>query len=306
MSFPRRPETLHVHLGAHKTATTHLQRWLARNHAALETAGAWCWGPPQTRHRWIRRVRRAAMGETRKRGLLALERWCGWGSPAPLWLISEELLAGLLSEALKGPRRYPLADACLRTLLDVYRPRTVRVFLAVRGPTDFLRSLYLESLRHRPYRPFHRVVRLDHLEPHRWSELVGRLAAVVGPEQVTLWRHEDVHGQLRQVLSALTGERSERIDASFAPGKVTRPSLSGRAVQELARRPPASGKAARRAQIQSLLARYPSGTAHPPFQPWSREDRARLQRHYEEDLAEIRQRFPGVRWLTGPARQEAA
>ena len=148
----RPPPRWRLHLGAHKTATTHIQLRCAA--LGLAERGVGDMGndeltpmklpdmrlralparlsPALRRREMLRRL--SALGRLRGRMVLSNEDWIGHGE------------AGL------EPVPYPEAGRRIRSLVrGLARDGAVELFLAVRSPDTFLPSVYAQVLRYHPY-----------------------------------------------------------------------------------------------------------------------------------------------------------
>jgi len=294
----RRPPILHAHLGAHKTASTYVQRRLDRGRTALENAGVHYWSPREARQGWTQRFRAHAR-TTNPARLRRQRRELRRDAPrCRLWLISEENLCGLPADLSRTPGLFPRAARNLRALQALYRPGTLRLFLAIRSYDEFFRSSYCECIRLYGHQPFAEFYNEAVFSRHSWRDLVAALADVVPEEHVTVWRYEDLRAVEDEVLQALTGGLGERDWFGPRDGKPARPSPSARAVEAMAELDPAVDRETRKAQVRALMERYPAGPNHSPLDPWNDAERRVLRTRYEDDCAAIRRDLPGVNWLS--------
>lgn len=243
---------IRFHIGAHKTATTHLQMTLAG-----------CSFRSGTRYVPLKRLRLALISAVRKgRPRLPWHRWYDG-----TWLFSDENILGTTENAL---RMYPDPAHALRYFLDCQ----LSVFLCIRRYDTFLASAYGERLWRHPYRPF------DAAPPvRRWPDIVRDLQRDLPGVPIHIWRYEDYRENSRRIAQRYAGEA---ITAFGAPLKQDPKSgFSARAVTELARL--GAGRP-RKAQVLQLRDQYPIGPEYPRFDPWSGDQQAELQEMYAEDL----------------------
>lgn len=200
--------SLNIHLGAHKTATTHLQRCLGAIEADLLAHELMFLGPDTLRGAPLdlrallnnpdRHPKRRDAARTLLRGLRAEHRDL---------LISEELILGGLGQRLLGPegRIYQDAGQRLRNLLTLLGNPDVTLFLALRSPADFLTSLFGEQMRHGG--PVRIEDFLDGFDPVSlsWSDLVARLLKGSQAGRIVCWRYEDTAAIRPVLLTRLLG-----------------------------------------------------------------------------------------------------
>ena len=195
-----------IHLGAHKTASTHLQYSLRLGREALQAAGVFLAEPSMLRQADAVPLEQAladgagcaAEAECRQR--LALAR-----GAAPDLLLSEENILGGTRRGTLFSRRglvYPFAARRLRQVIDIAGGGPVTLYLALRDPADFqvsafsLQVMLGNELELAPYLQGRDPVRVG------WSGLVRRLAAVEGVTRIVVWRYED-YAALRPRLLGL-------------------------------------------------------------------------------------------------------
>lgn len=249
---------IRFHIGAHKTATTHLQMTLAGCDLA---AG--------TRFVPLKRLRRLLTSRVRKgRPILPWHRWYGG-----TWLFSDENILGATANAL---RMYPQPASALRYFADC----ELAIFLCVRSYDTFLPSAWGERLWHHPVMPFE-----AELPRRRWIDVVDDLQAALPGVAIHAWRYEDYRAHAAAIAQYYAEGAIER----FPPPLESPPKsgFSARAVEELERY--AGSKVGKR-RLQRIRAQFPVGEAFPRFDPWSEEQRRTLESMYDEDVARLRDR----------------
>jgi hypothetical protein len=249
---------IRFHIGAHKTATTHFQMTLARCRLA---AG--------TRYVPLKRLRRLLTSRVRKgRLILPWHRWY-----RGTWLFSDENILGTTANALE---MYPQPASALHYFADC----DLTIFLCVRSYETFLPSAWGERLWHHPVRPFR-----PELPRRRWTDLVTELQDALPGVPIRVWCYEDYRTHSEDIISDYAGGAVERFPASS--GSRPKSGFSGRAVKELERY---AGTKVGKRRLLSIRERYPLGDDHPPFDPWSGDQRRALAEMYAEDLAALRER----------------
>ncbi|RFF29529.1 hypothetical protein [Wenzhouxiangella sediminis] len=249
---------IRFHIGAHKTATTHLQMTLAR-----------CRLVAGTRYVPLKRLRRLLTSRVRKgRLILPWHRWY-----RGTWLFSDENILGTTANALE---MYPQPASALAYFADC----ELTVFLCVRGYETFLPSAWGERLWHHPVRPFR-----PELPQRRWTDLVDDLKAALPGVAIRVWRYEDYRVHSEAIIRDYAGGAIERFSSS--PGSRPKSGFSARAVEELGRY---AGTKVGKRRLLSIRERFPVGENHPPFDPWSEEQKRVLAEMYADDLAALRER----------------
>ena len=246
---------IRFHIGAHKTASTHLQMTLAA-----------CSFAPGTRYVPLKRLRMTLTSPVRKhRPRLPWHRWHGG-----TWLFSDENVLGTADD---GWCMYPEPARALRYFLDC----ELGIFLCVRRYDTFLASIYGETLWRNPYRPFEAA-----LPSRRWPDVIRELQRDLPGVPVHVWRYEDYRENARAIMRFYTDDAITDFGAPL--GQDPKSGFSARAMEEMARFADARP---RRAEVLRLREAFPIGTEYPRFDPWSAAQRAQLQAMYAEDLAVI-------------------
>ena len=188
------PQSISLHIGAHKTASSHLQNVLYKNRGLLADEGIRLLGP-----RYLRMKGRtlAAMFNT------------SWSeNPEPRrkpqpqlqflakgrkhMVLSEENFVGNITDN-KGRVTlplYPQAASRIAELVGKFAPVPTELFLAVRDPSAYMASAYSQTMFGGAYiRPRQFRLRND-WKAVDWADYVDRIRAVSGVKHIYLWRQK--------------------------------------------------------------------------------------------------------------------
>ncbi len=285
----RPPATLALHLGAHKTGTSHLQAALSLNAASLAAVGALA--PPLTE---IRREATRLLGaepDGARAWLLGLAR-----TDAARIVISDENLPGRLAAVARGGRLYPALARRLAPFAEW--PGPVEVHLTLRSYETFWPAIWLETLLHRAAAPWAAFAAGVAPERARWPELVSRIERRFPGAQMVLWAYEGYREGWRDRFQRLTGGAV----ATLAPPETVRPSLPAPAAEELDRLA-ASEPDRVRARARALRRAAPAG---PPFRPFAEAEARRLASLYAADLETLAARHPALHGAACAAKDRAS
>ena len=281
--------SLTIHLGAHKTATTHLQRTMRgllpqlvragvhytdtqhwRGGGGFRMAVALADGPAGARYR----------GRLRRRLDVIAAEW-------PAVVISEEnILGSLRRDGLMGPENliYPHAERRLDRLCAMLKRRPATVILAVREPLAFLESAFSMQVQ-----GGHELVFEDYLagfDPAAlsWAGLVERLLSVRGVARVTVWRYEDYPALRPRILAAMAPAAVAAAAPELPPAIV---GLSQAAYDDIRARVAADPGADIASLARDAKAAHPRSGGGAPLRLADAATRARCRSAHDDDLARL-------------------
>ena len=298
-----------LHLGAHKTASTYLQRKLAANEDVLTKNGI-TFVPPQeyrpamlatapsvpflSKSQTLRRRRRRQVLS----GMLAKAQARGHR----MFVLSEENLIGNPDRLVRGTWFYDNAHSELRALARTVDQRPVRALLAIRNYADFYPSAYAEVLKLKGFLPFDAARRRRIVNQTRgWPELIEDIGKAL-PEgsELHIWQHEAMKTHETRILEQFIGEAATDLDP--LPDRPQQ-GASARAVAHL-HHISSRGAKVGRDRVRKVLHDNPKIRGHAAFDPWSAEERAHLTDRYRQDLERITAKWPGTLIhpaMSGPA-----
>lgn len=248
---------IRFHIGAHKTATTHLQMILRRSTLA-----------PGTRYVPLKRLRRLLISRVRKGRLVV--PWHRWYRGT--WLFSDENVLGTTANALK---MYPDPGAALKFFSDC----ELSVFLCIRSYETFLPSAWGERLWHHDFRPFEPII-----PQRRWTDVIDDLRSALPDVPIHVWCYEDYHDHAEGIARFYADGTIE----NFAPPLESRPKsgFSAKAVTHLNLY---AGSHAGRRRLRQIWKRYPVSAQYPRFDPWNSAQKDVLRAMYAEDVETLQQ-----------------
>lgn len=276
-------------IGAHKTATTHLQRSLQASAKSLLDRGIAAIGPmplgadlipfaelagKRTDHAFLQLVAEAF-----------LSKYCG---SAPHAVLMNENIMGQLrpKPLLRGNRLYAPAPERLERLCALFPDHDLDFGMAIRNPGDFLVSAWGEDMKGGAFYPFRDYIRGVDLSRLCWADLVKRLQKAAGGRPFTVWQYEEYPAIAPALLRHLLGEDATR-SVRLKDGRVNS-GLSADAVALLRKGGDAGQQAFKAAQTA-----FPKSATHPAFDPWDAATRQRFNSSYARDIDAIRA-LPGV------------
>ena len=227
------PVSVALHIGAHKTATSHFQKSLYANREMLAEAGIRTYGPAYLRHRGrsIQAMFGLPMSDGRPPRRTPQEQIAFLAKGGNRIVLSEENFCGSLRDD-DGHIVFPLCNRAVERislLAEKIAPSPLDLFLCVRDPAGYLTSAYgqtilgaADALTPDAFRASVPMPNVD------WAELVTRLRGIPRVGKIYVWRHEDYAQVFRLVCRRLlrwqVGKRVEPLPTRVHEG------LSERAV----------------------------------------------------------------------------
>lgn len=282
-----------IHIGAHKTATTHLQYTLDAMAAGLRDHSVQYVSTETLRLRGFpRRAIRASAWLPKISDRLMHKRTAGLiGELAEFHtlVLSEENILGNI-DSLFGTRYYPEAAGRLRFLSASAQKRNLKLFLSIRRQDDVAASAYCEVLRVRPLgQPFRAFVEALLDEPPSWYDLLMRIKDALPTAEVKVWCFEDYIAGHSGVIEALTGYSGGDIPDLKPPRKTQ--SLPAEAIARIEALDPKLPRDRYCKAVSGVVDSVDSGTKFDPFSP---SERRRFADIYASDVDRIKTQFPEV------------
>lgn len=292
-----------IHIGAHKTATTHVQEILTLMRPQLVERGIDFIDNHAVRRSGLARALAARRIATRLpllRGravaaLLAahLDPLRAPEAPTTMVLSEEKLMGGSL-DVFADPV-YPPIERMIPKLASLGSRAgggaEVTFFLSIRSFDGQLPSAYVQELKFSP--PigggFEKLKPRLLARPPSWFDLVRRIRAAAPAVPLRVWCQEDYRRDPAPFLAALCGGDPGPLPAMADPPWTKSPDLAAvRAAEAL---PPDLPRPERR---EKVLAIFRDSAAGARFDPFTAEEKARLRAAYARDLERIAALDPDI------------
>lgn len=277
-----------LHVGLHKTATTHFQDYLANERGALREQGLE-YVPRDT----LRQARiQAAFLRARRFGFksaCAENLFRQLANGADRLLISEENMLGQAVDLLVAPA-YPDMERRLSNLKALV-PRKIHLTLlmSLRDISTILPSAYCQSLRGgKRLGEFVHYERAALAHPPRWTDLALRVRAIFPDAAFRFWRQEDYATHARDILEAVTACRIAGMEP--APDAETN-RLSQSAVEHIRKLDLSLTLLERQKQARRIIREYQAGAR---FDPIGVENRRVFSGIYAQEITRLQSAFPGA------------
>ncbi|SFI48666.1 hypothetical protein [Jannaschia pohangensis] len=261
-----------LHLGAHRTGTTTLQRLMTRNAALLARADVRVWGPERTRDGMLAGVvgdpgrvhpRRDVLAHRAAGRVAMLRSEMSRQGVSRLILTDENFLGGLRENLLMG-RLYPTAGPRLDRLA-LALPGVDRVVLSIRSLDTWWASCFAFLITRGFAPPDATTIEAVLRARRSWRDVITDVAAVFPAARLTVWQHEEMAAAPLRACADLS-----RVAPAAWDGKVLNAS---RPLDELERR----------LHDEGCPTTLPQLAGH--YAPFTPDQRATLRARYDEDLA---------------------
>ena len=289
-----------LHIGPHKTATTHFQSTMRHNREMLIAGGVRFYGPEYLRFR-ERTLEKMFGIHERARELSKRtpeEQLTFLAKGAHHVVFSEENFIGPLHDG-KGHVSLPLyAEAGPRLL--AFRERLpnvpLRLFFSIRRPDAFLQSAYSQALLAGTFLSPESFRRRNPIEEVDWVELLDRINATPDHDGLFVWQYEAYQLLLRPLTRPMMGWGfARRIEVKTDR---VHQGLSAAALDQLLEWHAAGRKGDIAAEARK---KYPVSDAYPKFRLFAKEVSEAAAAWYGTQIDEIREK-KGIQLVELPNR----
>jgi len=280
-----------LYLGAHKTATTHIQKLLDANREKLITNNIKLSIPDDIRAKWLPALYEYSNLHNIKY-LSAIKSECPENGT---WIVAEENISGTSYEFKIHSGIYPNLKNRLNSIKSIFKDDNIELFFSIRSYDSFYRSAYLEVVRNRGYTPFTDFYDEKRYKNNSWVNVLDALISIIPEENITLWCYEDFREIIPDLLRGLTGLDSVSEFISAYTVETTRPSLSKKTIEILASLYPVISQAESLQLVERINSVYASNDY---FMPFSKEEIEIFQIKYKVDVSKIRSEYPNIKFLS--------
>ena len=292
--------TIHLHLGAHKTATTYIQAAFSRNARSLAANGI-AYIPMREFRSWRRSLLRFHARLTAGPSSVKFDRRLRKWNPERFQtcIISDENMIGTCGGMVGAGKLYPQLRTKLGTVAGMVSEHELRLFISIRCYASFYAAAYCEALRYG--NGCSAEVFKRRLEPasRRWRDVLAEIADLFPASPIVVWPYETFRQSQTEIFDALAGkEIAKRL---HLPNEVLRPSPSQAAVDRAQKFGKRFGWSLAGRLVPVFESRAPG---KPPFDLWTEGERDELRELYAGDMEEIGSdsRYQMIARYPAPAR----
>ncbi|MFD1156561.1 hypothetical protein [Roseovarius aestuarii] len=261
-------KTIHIHLGPHKTGSTAIQRSLRENAKTLKTG----FGLTLIKTRLVRKAAGFLNSDRLPEAAETLGKVAGLcAAREGDCVISCEDLSGALPGSRQTQEIYPHLWRNISILEDAFDGFDRRYYFFLRQPDDWLRSVYVQNLKHRQkfsrFEKFADFLQVDDL----WDAVIAEPVAELGRSFVTVdYAQDAARSSVRDLLAAVAGCDRDKVQALPEPELNLSPGETDIALMQQINRSSASQEAKRRAKLALFEAHEtpPSHAGTPVRSDW--------------------------------------
>ncbi len=287
-----------LHLGAHKTASSYLQRTFASNISTLHRSGIGFVSPNVLREKvtkplsWVRNAaKRTPKSEKIRDDAFTFLKWAT--SERKLkntdfvqrhLLLTDENLIGVPPEMVNSQTLYPTISGRLELLSPMLEEFPPRIFFALRNPVSYAPSIFCEALLSVYPSDFNlRRFRKGWLKnAPRWSCVIESIRDTFPESDIHVWDFADFRALEHEIIHRITDIPH---DVDFKPlERIIRPSMTDKAARKLMWLDRWRGNEVRFESVSEMRELYADG---PKLKIWSDSEKAKLDKEYVEDLERI-------------------
>ncbi|WP_299658202.1 hypothetical protein [uncultured Tateyamaria sp.] len=262
-------------LGAHKTGTTFLQGILDASADALAQAGVAYMNLDTFRDKYTRPLLFDNFEE----------------APAPAsefpigsskTILFDENIPGLVQNAVSADvGLYPQLEERVGAVVDHLDYTPDLILFGIRRLDGYLPSLYCETLKSTPFRPF--LEFMEHVPKGLlWHPMLVRLARMYPGVPLVVYLAEELRGHERAFLSALTGVP---VPALHIDNSRERPGFSQKAINRL--KALSQTRPVVRQDVGQMIREFPKSADNPGFAPFGAQRQERFKTLYAQDRSLI-------------------
>ena len=277
-----------LHIGAHKTATSYMQKKLALNVDLLARRGIH-YDPLEV----FRKGFTPLLNEETTRENDYVKLLNGKARTMAL-LVSEENIMGVPGDLPREHKYYVRARKRLARTAELFHTDKPEIFLSLREYAGFAVSMYSEYIRHQKFLPFSEYRAIFEASNFSWLDVIDEIFEAVPGARLTVWDFADFRGIEKQVFQAMLGFDPDIFQNPEGP---VRESFSEMAVRAFEALSGALDHQDMKKLINPIARHLPKGEQYPAFDPMDAETKAALKARYKSDLRAIAAKYPAVSFI---------
>jgi hypothetical protein len=288
-----------LHLGAHKTASTHFGGVIHSNNDLRKSCGVAAPRKGVLRAELVQRISNIKDDKPVPAEISRQAR--GLAGKWSRLLVMDENILGTPSRLFQNGAMYPRAARRVGRAAQMFEGLDVTLMMAIRNPATFSVASWSEALRSNPYRPFEAYLEGAQASDISWLTVITAIREAAPQAALVVWRYEDYRVLLPQLVACALHQPRDAVLEFKTLQSPVRVGLSARALTEICKRNHNSNAAPDPAEVEAIMADYPKSTAFPAPMPWSDADQKILDARYRRDFEALSQ-VEGITLLDAGSR----
>lgn len=279
-----------LHIGAHKTATSYMQKKLAINIDLMARRGLH-YEPLDVMRKEFTPILNDRQAE-RSEWMIGLRD----RTRTTDVLLSEENILGVPGDIVREGHYYVWAKSRLKRTCKLLDAETPEIFLALREYSGFTVSMYSEYIRHRQFLKFSEYLEIYEKSAFSWIRVVDEIFQAVPRAKLTVWDFGKFRTIEKDVFEAMLGFDPGLMQSPEGPVRESFSDVAVRAFEALSGAIP---HADMKKLINPIARNLPKGGDYPAFDPHLPETKEQMRAQFKADLATIAEKFPSVGFIGG-------
>lgn len=285
--------TIKLYIGAHKTATTHIQTLLEHNQDILKANHIQLSTPPQLRKSWLP----SFLNYCHHNNNAHIEKLKKEAPSDGIWILSEENFVGNSYELSQTSILYPNISLRLKCFVELFPKAKIELYFSIRSYETFYRSTYLEVVRNRGYLPFDAYYKEALFQSKSWGNVIEMFTQVIPEENITLWCYEEVHNLMPKIINQITELNNAKALIENYPIKKTRESLSNKTLEVLASFSSVMTQEESQKMVEVINKKYPLGDRYAKFIAFNEKKAKEFKIKYKKDIRSIQNKYTKIKFL---------
>jgi hypothetical protein len=275
---------IHLHVGAHKTATSYIQAQLQNNRDTLRTSEV-AFVPTREFRRWRVKTVRECRGNADALSARFDAFFTQHANAARTLLLSDENMIGTCEQIAEHGSLYPDVLRKLGHVAMMLRGYEVRLLMSLRSYDAFYAAALCEAARGGRFISFADFSRRLDVSARRWPDVLNDIAQLFPASQFSVWPYELFRQRPLLIMEEMVGQTlTGRIHLA---DETIRRSPSHQAMTILEHVGDWAPKLIGRGAVSWAEAVAGLSSRPRPYSPWPEEARDRLRALYVSDLETI-------------------
>ncbi len=283
-------EEIALHLGVHKTASTHLQQLIWKNNPLLAKYGVRFYRPVEMRKTVTPNIRRVLLNKNDK-SKVDLQKAISEITSQDNFkraILADENFIGDTQGIYKQGAIYPDALKRLKVIQEFIEPeKTKQIFICLRDYSEYIPSAYCEYIRHSDFVEFDTYIDKFEYSIDHWLKIVSEIMEIFPLSDICIWEYRKYREIEEKIVNYIVGEdvykQFQRLER-----KIVRSSQSHKAISVMNTLQTVLTGAEIRNISHKIEEEYSKEKGYDRFDPYSVIEKEYLKEKTDREIDEIR------------------